>query len=53
MDVPQLAKQQKEINILAGEPICTVSSQADLADQAQQLAYIRLENMQKLLQLND
>ena len=53
VDIPQPATQQHEIIILAGEPACTVLSQAYDADEAKRLAQVRLEKVQQLLQQND
>lgn len=53
VDIPQPATQQKEITILAGEPVCTVLSHAYDADEAKRLAQVRLEKVQQLLQQND
>jgi predicted ATP-grasp superfamily ATP-dependent carboligase len=52
VDTFQSAKQQEIINILAGEPVCTVLSSADNANEAKRLAHTRVEKVQQLLQQN-
>ena len=52
VDSPHHITQHKAIKILAGEPICTVLAHADHADEAKQLAHIRVKIMQQLLQKN-
>lgn len=52
VDTFQSVKQQKPINILVGEPVCTVLSSADNANVAKRLAHTRVEKMQQLLQQN-
>ena len=52
VDTFQSVKQQKTINILVGEPVCTVLSSADNANEAKRLAHTRVEKVQQLLQQN-
>jgi uncharacterized protein len=52
VDTFQSDRQQKTINILVGEPVCTVLSSADNANEAKRLAHTRVEKVQQLLQQN-
>ena len=49
MDIPLIILPQKEIRLLAGEPICTVMAQAESAENSKQLIGARLAEMQQLL----
>lgn len=49
VDNPYLGKQNKEIKILAGEPVCTVLAHADDASTAKQLVHARVKIIKSLL----
>jgi len=49
LDIPLLISPQKEIRLLAGEPICTVMAQAESAEKSKQLIDARLAEIQQLL----
>jgi predicted ATP-grasp superfamily ATP-dependent carboligase len=49
LDIPLLISPQKEIRLLAGEPICTVMAQAESAEKSRQLVGARLAEIRQLL----